>query len=115
MSQQSDLTFLRTFTSNDPGKMSKYINMFLKGAEPTLEQMKSQIEQSDWSALKTSSHSLKSQLKYMGVNAGVDLAFSIETNSGEGKNLDSMPETLTKLQEIVVAACNELRDELTKL
>ena len=115
MSQFADLTFLKTFTSNDSGKMTKYINMFLKAAEPSLQQMKSQVDQSDWSALKTTSHSLKSQLKYMGVAKGVDLAFSIEQSSGDGKDLDKIPETLTELESIVNGACTELREELAKL
>lgn len=115
MSMHADLTFLKTFTSNDSGKMTKYINMFLKSAEPSLQQMKSQVEQKDWTALKTTSHSLKSQLKYMGVAIGVDLAFAIEQSSGDMKDLDKIPETLSKLETVVTGACAELRDELTKL
>jgi len=115
MSQQIDLSFLKTFTSNDAAKMAKYINMFLKAAEPSIQQMRDQVGQSDWSALKTTSHSLKSQLKYMGVNTGVDLAYSIERSCAEGQNLDKIPATLESLEGVVQGACNELREELTKL
>lgn len=115
MSQYADLSFLRTFTSNDAAKITKYVNMFLNAAEPSLVQMKTQVTASDWKALKTTAHSLKSQLKYMGVAAGVDKAFFIENSAGEGQNLDKIPETLVNLEEIVVGACAELRDELTKL
>jgi len=115
MSQLSDLTFLRTFTSNDAAKITKYVNMFLNAAMPSISQMKEQLAAGDWKALKTSAHSLKSQLKYMGVATGVENAFFIENGAGEGKNLDKIPETLVKLEEIVAGACSELRDELTKL
>lgn len=115
MSQFADLTFLRTFTSNDAAKITKYVNMFLNAASPSITQMKEQVAASDWKALKTTAHSLKSQLKYMGVAEGVEKAFFIESSAGEGQNLEKVPETLVKLEEIVVGACAELRDELTKL
>ena len=115
MSQYADLNFLKTFTSNDPAKITKYVNMFLNAAGPSISQMKQQLDASDWKALKTSAHSLKSQLKYMGVAAGVEKAFFIETSAGEGQNLDKIPENLQKLEEIVAGASEELRSELAKL
>jgi len=115
MSQLSDLTFLKTFTSNDSAKITKYVNMFLNAASPSIEQMKLQLTAGDWKALKTSAHSLKSQLKYMGVATGVESAYFIESSAGEGQNLDKIPETLLKLEEIVTTASAELRDEITRL
>ncbi len=70
MSQVSDLTFLRTFTSGDAAKISKYVNMFLKAAPASLTDMEVQAANGDWKSLKTNAHSLKSQLKYMGVASG---------------------------------------------
>jgi HPt (histidine-containing phosphotransfer) domain-containing protein len=115
MSQYADLSFLKTFTSNDAAKITKYVNMFLNAANPSIVQMKQQLEASDWKSLKTSAHSLKSQLKYMGVASGVEKAFFIENSAGEQQNLDKIPENLQKLEEIVAGASAELRDELAKL
>ena len=115
MNPVADLTFLKTFTSNDAGKITKYVNMFLAAAEPGIEQMKLQVASQDWKSLKTSAHSLKSQLKYMGIATGVELALFIETNAGEGTNLDQIPETLIKLESITLTACTELRAALMNL
>jgi HPt (histidine-containing phosphotransfer) domain-containing protein len=115
MSQISDLTFLRTFTAGDPPKMTKYINMFLNGAPQIMTQIRQQLEASDWKALKTSSHSLKTQLKYMGVASAVDLAFAIEQQCGDLKDLDKVPELVGQLEEKTSQAIAELREELTKL
>ena len=115
MGQFADLSFLKTFTSNDSAKITKYVNMFLNGAMPSIDQMKQQVGAADWKSLKTTAHSLKSQLKYMGVAAGVEKAFFIENSAGEGQNLDKIPDTLASLEEIVIGASAELRDELTKL
>src|SRR5687767_13097061 len=100
MNKQTDLTFLKTFTAGDTGKMSKYINMFLSGAPQLLTQVREQSDAADWKGLKTTAHSLKTQLKYMGVNAGVDHAFSIEQKSGEQKDLDQVPALVTQLEEV---------------
>ena len=115
MSQISDLTFLRTFTGGDPAKMTKYINMFLSAAPQSLMQIRQQCDASDWKALKTSSHSLKTQLKYMGVSEAVDLAFNIEQNCAELKDLDQNPRLVTALEEKTSIAVNELREAVSKL
>lgn len=115
MGNLTDLTFLRTFTSSDPVKMSKYINMFLSGAPQILAQMKQQSETSDWKALKTSSHSLKTQLKYMGAATAVDVAFAIEQQCGDLKDLDQVPVLVNDLESKTNTAIAELREELTKI
>lgn len=115
MSQLSDLTFLRTFTAGDPPKMTKYINMFLNGAPQILSQIRQQVDAADWKALKTSAHSLKTQLKYMGVSSAVDLAFAIEQQSGDLKDIEQIPGLVAQLEEKTQLAIAELREELTKL
>jgi HPt (histidine-containing phosphotransfer) domain-containing protein len=115
MEQVSDLTFLKTFTSNDSAKITKYVNMFLNAAGPSLAQMKEQVAGSDWKSLKTSAHSLKSQLKYMGVATGVELAYAIESSAGEGQNLDQIPGMLEKLEGVVNTASNELKAAIGSL
>jgi len=115
MSQIADLTFLRTFTAGDPPKMTKYINMFLSGAPGILSQIREQLNASDWKGLKTSSHSLKTQLKYMGVSSAVDLAFTIEQQCGDLKDLDQLPALVGQLEEKTNLAIAELKEELTKL
>ena len=115
MSQLSDLTFLRTFTGGDPVKMTKYINMFLSAAPQSLMQIRQQAEASDWKALKTSSHSLKTQLKYMGVASAVDVAFNIEQNCAELKDLEQIPDLVTALEEKTSTAVNELKEAVSKL
>ena len=115
MSKLTDLTFLRNFTAGDPSKMTKYINMFLNAAPQSLAQIRQQMEAADWKGLKTSSHSLKTQLKYMGVNPAVDLAYAIEQSCGEMAGLDKVPDLVGALEEKTNIAITELREEVSKL
>lgn len=115
MGTVTDLTFLKTFAANDKAKITKYVNMFVNAAEPSLTQMRAQIEAGDWSGLKTAAHSLKSQLKYMGVSSGVEVAYAIESGAGTGDHPEQMPEMLAKLETIVRQAVTELNDALNTL
>jgi HPt (histidine-containing phosphotransfer) domain-containing protein len=111
----ADLTFLRTFTSGDPAKMTKYINMFLGMAPQSLTQMRQQLEASDLKALRTSAHSLKTQLKYMGITQAVDLAYTIEQRSGDGTQPETLPALVSELETLTNQAITELKEAVSKL
>ena len=111
----TDLTFLRTFTSGDPAKMSKYINMFLSMAPQSLIQMRQQLDSGDYKALRTSAHSIKTQLKYMGISAAVDLAYAIEQKSAEATDTENIPGLVTQLEDLTNQGVAELKEALTKL
>ena len=111
----SDLTFIKTFTGNDPVKIKKYVGMFLQMAIPALDQMDAQLAGSDWKSLKTTSHSLKSQMKYMGMTSGAELAQLIEGRAGEVKELDQLGNNLNELRSIVTTGVAELQAELDQL
>jgi HPt (histidine-containing phosphotransfer) domain-containing protein len=115
MSTISDLTFIKTFTGDDNDKIKKYVGLFISAAQPAIEQMQNQLQSEDWKGLKTTSHSLKSQLKYMGITSGSDIAQQIEGWSAEMTDLEKIPQSLLKLSEIVSRACEELEAELVKL
>ncbi len=103
-----NLEFLENFTQNDNAKMTKYINMFLTLAPVSIDTMKSQHECGDWNNLKTTAHSLKPQLAYMGIESLKEPILRIEEYAGESKN----PEAIAMLIQLVEAGCNEAFGEL---
>ncbi|MFM7053588.1 MAG: Hpt domain-containing protein [Bacteroidota bacterium] len=115
MSRVSDLTFMRTFSGGDPEKIKKYVGMFIKMAAPSLIQMDECSARSDWKSLKTTSHSLKSQMKYMGMASGAEFAQRIENICGDGNGTEEIPALLVNLRTLVEQAIGELEDELSKL
>lgn len=115
MDKTADLTFLRTFTGSDPVKMKKYISLFLAGAEPGLDTIRTALAGSDWRALRTAAHSLKSQVKYMGIKEAEELALQVERIADDQKGLEKLPETIEKLCAVTTRACGELREELNGL
>lgn len=115
MGSVTDLTFIKTFTGNDPVKIKKYVGMFLQMAMPAMDQMNAQLASSDWKALKTTSHSLKSQMKYMGMASGAELAQLIEGRAGEVREVELIGESLNALRAIVTTGVAELQAELDQL
>ena len=103
-----NLEFLQSFTQNDNAQMAKYINMFLTPAPVSINTMKTQHECGDWNNLRTTAHSLKPQLAYMGIESLKETILRIEEYAGEAKN----PEAIGGLIQTVEAGCNEAFVEL---
>ena len=104
-----DLTFLKTFTSGSQEKMTKYVNMFLQHAPALVNAMEENLAKQDWAALKTSAHSLKPQISYMGIKSGEELIKTIELNASEKSNLENIPAQINSLKEILEKAYPELK------
>jgi len=115
METTTDLTFLRTFTGGDPEKIKKYVTLFLSGTGPAISSIKKHLEASDWPALRTAAHSLKSQTKYMGIARAEELAIFIEHNAAQASNLDQLPEAVQNLADVLSIASDELRSEIAGL
>jgi HPt (histidine-containing phosphotransfer) domain-containing protein len=110
-----DLSFLNSMTSGNKEKITKYINMFLQLSPGLIAQMGVNVQQEDWSGLKTTAHTLKSQLSYMGANSAKALALEIEKNADEKMELDQLPEKVKKLTSIFNQVESELKMQINNL
>ncbi len=110
-----DMAFLEKFTKNDPAKMAKYINIFLKNAPSQLESLNEHLEAHNWNQLRASAHSLKSQLRYMGVFPLKDTIQTVENNAAEQIALDALPPLVAKVTRITQQAIKELQEKLLTL
>lgn len=111
----TDISFLTSMTGGNKEKISKYITMFLDSSPGLISQLDSQVEKEDWSGIKTTAHTLKSQFSYMGANQAKELALDIEMSSGEKANLEEIPVKAEKLKMIFIKACEELKTTITNL
>ncbi len=104
----SDLSFLKTFTDGDTGRMVKYINNFLSMAPEKIAALQSKLDEKNWDELRGAAHKLKPQLSYMGINSIKDDIQKIEDFAAEEKNLEQLPE----LVATVSSACQKAFKEL---
>jgi HPt (histidine-containing phosphotransfer) domain-containing protein len=104
-----DLTFLNSFTGGNQEKNSKYIKMFLQNAPTLLNSIEENLVKEDWASLKTSAHSLKPQISYMGIKSAEELIKNIERDAGEKTNLEKISEKIATLKHILEKAIPELQ------
>lgn len=109
MDEIIDLSFLKSFSGGSSEKMNKYINMFLQHAPVLVNAMEENLAKQDWPSLRSSAHSLKPQISYMGIKQAEELIKSIEYNAGEKTNLDILPAQIDTLKEILSKAYPELK------
>lgn len=104
-----DLTFLNSFTGGSQEKNSKYIKMFLLNAPSLMSAIEENLKKEDWSSLKSSAHSLKPQISYMGIKSAEELIKSIEHDASEKINLSTISEKIKSLRDILEKAFPELQ------
>jgi HPt (histidine-containing phosphotransfer) domain-containing protein len=109
------LDFLQSFTNNDPGKMVKYIRMFLQSAPTAIDTMRKQLQTGDMINLRTTAHSLKPQLGYMGIDSLREQILRIEEYAGEHKKPDEIARLIEEVDYGCKLAFEELQDLVGKL
>lgn len=95
--------------------MAKYINMFLSMAPDQVSKIKAGAEAKDWQAVRATAHSFKAQINYMGIASLKDVIVDIQDNAGAEKNLEQMPDLVSKLDTDISQAIEELKIALTNL
>jgi len=104
----TDLTTLNQLSGGDPARKAKYIQMFLNMLPGQLDTARQAVEAKDWPRLRNAVHTLKSQLGYMGVKKGQELAQQIERMADEQSQVDDIPGWVDSF----VAVCNQAETEL---
>lgn len=111
MEKSIDLTFLNGFTGGNQEKRNKYINMFLQQGPALLNSVSKNLEEKNWQDLKVAAHSLKPQLKFMGVKELEQVVLTIETYAGNESNLEELPQLCNQLADVCKKVFDELKAE----
>ncbi|MBI1193672.1 MAG: hypothetical protein GC205_10940 [Bacteroidetes bacterium] len=110
-----DLSFLIQFTSGDPRRMERYIQMFLTAAPAGLATMKQHYAAGEWEPLRSAAHSIKPQIAYMGISSLKETIQQIENDAREQTNLDRLAEGLLNVERVCTEAFEELAQALNDL
>ena len=91
------LTFLEQLTGGNPARLRKYIGLYLESALASLANIESALAAEDREALRRAVHTIKPQLRMIGMTETADLAQVIETQAVEGMALDTLPGNVEQL------------------
>lgn len=104
-----DLSFLENFTKGDSKKMKRYINIYLRTAPETFQEMERNILDQDWEQLRINAHSLKPQADYMGIPSLKAVLVEIEQSVIE-KQFELLQELYEKASIIHTTSISYLED-----
>lgn len=99
-----DLAYLTSFTKDDPIRLRKYLDMYLKSAPVVINEFQQLLAEKDYDTLMLKAHSIKPQAQYLGIEQLKEVLIAIEyIIKDEGD--------FTKLQNLVDQA-NQISDEV---
>ncbi len=103
-----DLDYLREFTEGDEDRLIRFINLFLSKIPATLSNIQESFEKREFEKIRIAVHSMKPQLRFMGINKGLDLAEFIEQLAHEDPDEQKLEPLINELNTICSTALLEL-------
>ncbi len=96
-----DLTHLKNLLGNDE-MAARFLNIFREQAPLQMDQLSQCAEAADWEGASIAAHGLKSQLRYLGLEAAAGMAYEIEKQGETGNNVTELASSLAlKINEIL--------------
>ena len=112
MEKITDLSFLQSFSGGDNSRIQKYVKMYLDSTPALFVSMEKAVQTADSKQLKSSAHTLKSQVDYMGMRKTKELLKSIEEDALSGGDLQQVIPKITQVKEMMTQAETELKSFL---
>ncbi|MBS1764781.1 MAG: Hpt domain-containing protein [Bacteroidetes bacterium] len=109
-----NLDFITGFSKGNMERVRKYVQMFLEASAEGMPAIEQSFAAQDWKRLKTAAHTLKSISGYMGMTDTQNLLKQMEENAAMEQDLENMPEDITKLQQHLRQAEEELNNFLAQ-
>ncbi len=110
-----DDTFLKSFTGGNPDKMKKYLNLFKDNAPLLMDKIALGIQNETYDDIKIGAHSLKSQLRYLGVPEDVSGVLLLEQMGNNNAAMKSVRKQFDKLNSIFSRLIKEVEERISAL
>ncbi|MEO6547533.1 MAG: chemotaxis protein CheB [Ferruginibacter sp.] len=110
----TDLTYLKLRAKNNLVLVKEMIDIYLDQTPPLIAALKKSIEDKDWDLLKAAAHKLFPSFSIIGIDSEYqDIAKTLQEYRGNSYQLNSIKESVEKLEAVWKKACIELKEELT--
>jgi len=113
--QLYDLTYIKEHASGDVDFLIDMISTCLRDTPPLLEQLKADINESDYGKIKITSHSMKGLFLTLGMNEAARLLKEIETMAQNNGPMPVISSNFSKIESMFNQAKGLLELELKKL
>lgn len=109
------LAFLKKTYKGDKQKIHKILNLCYNNIPKQLKSLRQHLNDENWKGVRTISHSVKTTLNYIGLESTRDAAKTIEKNSANQTNLDTIPALVEKLEKDWETAEKEMKEIIDAL
>jgi hypothetical protein len=107
-----DLTFLEKFSKGNSEKIISFVKLYNRTAPKLFEELLNYAIQKKWEDVSIKAHSLKSQVKYMGIDGLDTLLAEIEFKAKEDQDRSELTELVFSAVKKNDIAMAELEDYL---
>jgi HPt (histidine-containing phosphotransfer) domain-containing protein len=106
-----NLNYLRELSSGDKDFEDSMINYFVSNAPEILDNVDQLIADEDWKEIREVIHKFIPNLNMMGAEDFIPTANTIEINTEQGINLESVPGLWVQLREWSVQLIAQLKED----
>lgn len=115
LSESSPLDFLTELTGGNPARIRKYLGLYLESAQASFPKIQAALDANDRDALRRAVHTLKPQLKMVGLPETAELATSIEIRLLDGAEPATLATETRRLEEEIRRSCDVFGNYLSQL
>jgi PAS domain S-box-containing protein len=111
-----DLNYLNQRTKSNPALMMEMILLYLEQTPPLVNTMKQSMKDENWPGLYSAVHKMIPSFSIMGISHNFEsMAKRVQEYAGMQQQTEGVPEMILQLECVCLQACDELKEEYTKL
>ena len=112
----TDLEYLTQRTKNNPGLIMEMITAYLEQTPPLIKAMKQSAHKKDWDSLYAAVHKMIPSFSIMGISNDFEsMAKKVQEYARSQQQADGILEMVMQLENVCVAACQELEEEFNRI
>lgn len=110
-----DLTMIKEIAHGNNDFIKKMMQLFLDTIPPALSEMNQHIADANWPALGAVAHKIKPSIDTMGIDLLKEDIRSLEKNGKDSINLEDIQPLMSKLEMVIEAIFNQIREEMATI
>ncbi len=109
-----NLDYLQKLMGGDPEKVKQFLGIFAMEVPRQLQELRSAISSQSWEEASITAHSMKSQLRYLSLDALAQLAQQIENETDQSGHSSSIEALLIELEQQLQIVLKEVELKLAE-
>lgn len=110
-SKHIDLTYLKQLSNGSNEFINEMISVFMEQTPIEISNLEKYLKAKDWKSLRAIAHKMKPSFPFMGIKELESVIKLIEENAANEKNIEQLPDLISKVKNVCTEAIKELEVE----